>query len=101
MSLKMTVEWFKATLSQSMQNAEAKRKEIERLQADLKRHEEENLFRAKQIEEAEKRRMVEFDADRLLVKKSKKDFKCSVCGETFSAENDFVFHKKRFHPKTI
>ena len=70
-----TVEWFKATLSASMQNAELKRKEIERLQADLKRHEESNLFRAKQIEEAEKRGMVKFDADRLLVKKAKKEDK--------------------------
>lgn len=65
----MPLEWHRQNCANSIESLAEKRRQIQRMQYDLERHEADVRFHEQQIAEATKRGLEGFDRDRFLVKR--------------------------------
>jgi hypothetical protein len=70
---KFSLSWHKVNLLASKNYLAQQQKQLERMQADIERLKKSVAFAETQVAEAEKRGITEFDADRFLVPKRKKE----------------------------
>lgn len=68
--MKMTIEWHMGCLKNHLLNLEGERANVERAKARLVRSEEDYLNHKKQVDEAIKRGLTEFDGERFLKRRS-------------------------------
>ena len=65
------IEWHETTLATRKASLVRKYAELARLNAEIKRDEDEILFRQEQIDEAKRRGLAGFDNEKLLKKKAR------------------------------
>lgn len=70
---KMPIDWHRECFKNASESQARRIRERDRLTLEIERNESELLHYARQIEEAEKRKLDAFDSERLLVKRGKRD----------------------------